>query len=27
MTMPGLPKKPAAENMDLADDGTITGLF
>ena len=27
MTMPGLPRKPAAENMDLADDGTITGLF
>ena len=27
MTMPGLPKKPAAEGMSLADDGTITGLF
>ncbi len=27
MTMPGLPKKPAAENMDIKDDGTIVGLF
>ena len=27
MTMPGLPKKPAAENMDITADGTITGLF
>ena len=27
MTMPGLPKIPAAENIDLADDGEITGLF
>ena len=27
MTMPGLPKKPAAEAMSVADDGTITGLF
>ncbi len=27
MTMPGLPKKPAAEAMSLAADGTITGLF
>jgi formate--tetrahydrofolate ligase len=27
MTMPGLPKKPAAENMRVAADGTITGLF
>ncbi len=27
MTMPGLPKKPAAEAMDLHPDGTITGLF
>ncbi len=27
MTMPGLPKKPAAENMSVAEDGTITGLF
>ncbi len=27
MTMPGLPKNPAAYNIDVADDGTITGLF
>lgn len=27
MTMPGLPKKPAAENIDVTDDGKITGLF
>ncbi len=27
MTMPGLPKKPAAENIDVTDDGVITGLF
>ncbi|SEA63436.1 formate--tetrahydrofolate ligase [Thalassobacillus cyri] len=27
MTMPGLPKKPAALNMNVSDDGTITGLF
>ena len=27
MTMPGLPKKPAAENIDLTDDGVIVGLF
>lgn len=27
MTMPGLPKKPAAEIMDIRQDGTITGLF
>ncbi|MEM0157231.1 MAG: formate--tetrahydrofolate ligase [Thermoplasmataceae archaeon] len=27
MTMPGLPTEPAAINVDLADDGTITGLF
>ena len=26
MTMPGLPKKPAAEGMDLMNDGTILGL-
>ena len=25
--MPGLPKVPAAESIDVADDGTITGLF
>ena len=27
LTMPGLPKKPAALQMDILDDGTITGLF
>ena len=27
MTMPGLPKKPAAENIDVTDEGVITGLF
>lgn len=27
MTMPGLPKKPAAEGMDIDDKGNITGLF
>ena len=27
MTMPGLPKHPAAENIDVTDDGKITGLF
>ncbi len=27
MTMPGLPKKPAAENIDIDDNGNITGLF
>ena len=27
LTMPGLPKKPAAENMDITEDGRITGLF
>jgi len=27
MTMPGLPKKPAANAIDLTDDGVITGLF
>ena len=27
MTMPGLPKKPAALNMDVAPDGTAIGLF
>ena len=27
MTMPGLPKIPAAENIDIDEDGTITGLF
>ena len=27
MTMPGLPKKPAADNIDVDADGKITGLF
>jgi len=27
MTMPGLPKHPAAENMDISEDGKIKGLF
>ncbi len=27
MTMPGLPKHPAAENMDISGDGKISGLF
>lgn len=27
LTMPGLPKKPAAENMDIDVQGKITGLF
>lgn len=27
MTMPGLPKIPAAEKIDLDEDGNITGLF
>ncbi len=27
MTMPGLPKVPAAENIDVTSDGKITGLF
>ena len=27
MTMPGLPKVPAAVNIDVTDDGVITGLF
>ena len=27
MTMPGLPKKPAAINIDVDNDGNITGLF
>lgn len=27
MTMPGLPKKPAAEQIDLDENGRITGLF
>ncbi len=27
MTMPGLPASPAADRMDVAEDGTVTGLF
>lgn len=27
MTMPGLPKVPAADKMDISEDGTISGLF
>ncbi|MCW3745622.1 formate--tetrahydrofolate ligase [Enterococcus gallinarum] len=27
MTMPGLPKKPAALNMDVDADGNVSGLF
>ena len=27
MTMPGLPKKPAAESIDVDENGMITGLF
>jgi formate--tetrahydrofolate ligase len=27
MTMPGLPKKPAAFDIDVTEDGAITGLF
>lgn len=27
LTMPGLPKKPAAENITVSDDGVISGLF
>ena len=27
LTMPGLPKVPAAENIDVDDEGRITGLF
>jgi formate--tetrahydrofolate ligase len=27
MTMPGLPKRPTAQNIDIDDDGVITGLF
>jgi len=27
MTMPGLPKVPSANNIDVDKDGNITGLF
>lgn len=27
MTMPGLPRKPAAENIDIDNDGNVTGIF
>ena len=27
MTMPGLPKRPSAENIDVDNDGHVTGLF
>ena len=27
MTMPGLPKEPAAENIDIDKDGNIVGIF
>jgi formate--tetrahydrofolate ligase len=27
VTMPGLPRKPAAERINLTDDGEITGLY
>jgi formate--tetrahydrofolate ligase len=27
MTMPGLPRRPAAETITLDDDGRIDGLF
>jgi formate--tetrahydrofolate ligase len=27
LTMPGLPKTPAAMGMDITADGVITGLF
>jgi len=27
MTMPGLPKEPAADRMAILKDGSITGLF
>jgi formate--tetrahydrofolate ligase len=27
MTMPGLPKVPAAEKIDVLEDGTMVGLF
>jgi formate--tetrahydrofolate ligase len=27
LTMPGLPRRPAALSIDIADDGRIVGLF
>lgn len=27
MTMPGLPQTPAAENIDISNDGEISGIF
>jgi formate--tetrahydrofolate ligase len=27
MTMPGLPKRPASELIDIDDDGVVSGLF
>ncbi len=27
MTMPGLPKVPSAERIDIDDDGKVSGLF
>jgi formate--tetrahydrofolate ligase len=27
LTMPGLPKSPAAERIDITDDGRISGIF
>ena len=27
MTMPGLPKRPAAERIDVDENGVISGLF
>ena len=27
MTMPGLPKRPAAEKIDVDENGVISGLF
>ena len=27
LTMPGLPKDPAANHIDIDEEGTITGLF
>jgi formate--tetrahydrofolate ligase len=27
MTMPGLPKRPAAEGIDIDPDGVLSGLF